>query len=244
MRTLGVICARAGSKAYNGKNIAPVNGKPLLAYSIEAARGSERLTRFVVSTDGDDIAEVAKEYGAHVVVRPEGLAQDNSRIELALIHALHYAQVTDAKYDAVLLLQNSSPLRTSHDIDFCISLLEGLWDKTDSVASVYVVKEEHPLKLYNLSDMGYLTPFVEKTEIYRRQDLPRIYRMNGVIYLVKADYLVEHKRVVANRVLPYVMSEYRSVDIHNAMDIPIAEAIMNEQTRLVEGRIGGHEEEF
>jgi CMP-N-acetylneuraminic acid synthetase len=172
---------------------------------------------------------VAIEYGADVpFLRPAELATDDCRIEGALRHALEWAEHQEqAKYDMVCLLQNSSPLRTGEDIDWCVRLLSGHLHDADSVASTYLAEHEHPLMAKKLNDDGYLVPFGEyDPALFRRQDQPPVYYMNGAVYVVNRDYLMEHGRVIGKRCLQYVMSHYRSIDVHYAEDIPIVETVM------------------
>ncbi len=163
-------------------------------------------------------------------MRPAEYATDEARIELALIHALWELGQNGESYDLVVLLQNSSPLRTSDDIDFCVNLLEG-HTEADSVASAYMVEHEHPLRLQKIGDRGMLQPFWKGTPIYRRQDLPPVYVMNGAVYVVRRDYLIEHERVIGDHVLPYIMPHYRSLDVHSEVDLYIAEVQMQQLQR-------------
>lgn len=154
------------------------------------------------------------------------MATDTCRIELALKHSLEFVEHQEqSRYDLVVLLQNSSPLRTSEDIDWCVNLMSGHLHDADSVASAYLVDHEH-LKLRRINDDGYYELAWGATDTYRRQDAPRAYKMNGVVYVVKRDYLMEHGRVIGERCLPYIMEKWRSADVHDEMDLVAAEALL------------------
>lgn len=163
-------------------------------------------------------------------MRPAEYATDECRIELALIHASHWVTRQADYHDLIVLLQNSSPLRTSDDIDFCVNLLEG-HPEADSVASAYMVEHAHPLRLQKIDCEGLFQPFWKGTEVYRRQDLPPVYVMNGAVYVVRRDYLIEHERVIGDRVLPYIMPYHRSLDVHSEVDLYTAEVQMQQLQR-------------
>jgi len=135
-------------------------------------------------------------------------------------------QQEDEQYDLVVLLQNSSPLRSSEDIDWCIKLMAGHMHDADSVASACLIDHEHPLKLKQLNAHGYFEPFWKYTDIYRRQDLPPVYVLNGAVYVVRRDYFVEHGSVVGNRCMPYIMEQHLSIDVHDEYDLVMVEALM------------------
>ena len=238
MRTLGVICARGNSRGLKDKNIVNMNGKPLVWHSIHAAKNSELLTRCVISTDSRKIATIARRCGGDVpFLRPDCIATDTSRIEEALIHALKFCEESERReYDMVCLLQNSSPLRSSDDIDWCISLLAGHMGDADSVASACLVGNHECLKLKEISETGYFQAFGANSKIYRRQDVPSIYTMNGAVYVVKRDYLLEHGKVIGDRCLPYIMDKHRSMDVHDEWDLVAIEAVAGKQNEPCDSR--------
>ena len=221
-----MICARSGSRKFPGKNLAEINGKPLIYYSLKAAAESSLLTRAVVSTNSEAVATVARSYNADVpFLRPQEYATEMARIELALIHALAYCEMEEERqYGAVVLLQNSSPLRVGSDIDNCIEVLGWTWDWADSSASVH--EFTHPHMLRQLSGK-LLTPLRGYEGIYRRQDVAPLYVMNGAVFVVKRDYLMAHGKVIAEKCTPYIMPHWRSMDIDAVDDMRIAEGLMD-----------------
>lgn len=222
-----MICARSGSKKFPGKNLAEINGKPLIWYSIKAAAESKLLDRFVVSTNSETIAAVARSYGLDVpFLRPQEYATDTAKIEFALGHALGFYEEEDGgKYDIVVLLQNTSPLRTADHIDGCVQSLRDNWAFVDSSATVHLLKHPHMLRTYTY---GHLLPLKDGwDEVYRRQDAPVVYMINGLVFAVKRDYLLEAGRVIARNCAPYVVPHYRSIDVDDIEDMAHAEALMD-----------------
>jgi len=218
MRMLGVIPARSGSKGIPGKNIKILAGKPLIAYSIESALKS-KLDRVVVSTDSREIAEISKEYGAEVVIRPKGLAQD-SVPTLPVIQDV--VKNIEDKYQAIMTLQPTSPFRTTKHINKAVDIFSN-----DAVADslVSVVKVPHnfnPEKLMSLNGK-YL---IGNSEVKRRQDMAPIYARNGAaIYITRTKNL--DKYIFGGKILPYFMSKFDSIDIDDMEDWEIVEKIHN-----------------
>ena len=213
-QVLGVICARGGSKGFPGKNLAEVHGKPLIWYSIQQAAGAETLSRCLISTDSPEIANVARKYAPHWVqfLRPSELATDDSPIDLALLHALSFEETKGAVYDYVVLLPNSAPLRTPWDIDASVRILDAN-PEADSVFSA--VEIEHP---YELMDEDGSQP-LQYQGIYRRQDCDPLYLGNGVVRAFRCDFLMRIGCIWGGKVLPYVMPQYRSVEIDSEEDL-------------------------
>lgn len=233
MRVLGVIPARGGSKGLPGKNILPLDGLPLICHTIQAASRS-RLARTIVSTDDPEIAAVARACGGDVpFLRPPELAQDETPTLPAILHALE--QVGSSDYDAVMILQPTSPLRSAGDIDAALTMLE-VDPAADSVISVVKVGDNHPARMKELRD-GVLVdpPFAEETEGKRRQDLPDYYLRNGAIYLTRTPVLLRDRSLKGRRCLGYLMPEERSVNIDGRLDLLLARAILAERN-VMEGR--------
>ncbi|NJL93831.1 MAG: acylneuraminate cytidylyltransferase family protein [Anaerolineae bacterium] len=222
MRVLGVIPARGGSKGVPRKNIAVVAGKPLLAYSILAAQHSRGLAEVIVSTDDAEIAEVARAWGAAVpFLRPAALATDSaSSVEVAL-HALAFMEKAQAQpYEALLLLQPTTPLRRAEDIDAALHLLAS--SGAEAVISVMEAGAAHPLYIYTLNE-ARLQPFLPDTgRVTRRQDFPPLYLRNGAIYAVRRSVLVEQRTFFPQDICPYLMPPERSVNIDRPLDLELA----------------------
>jgi len=224
---LAIIPARGGSKGVPRKNVRELNGKPLIGYTIEAAKKSNRISRVVVTTEDIEIATVSREYKAEVpYLRPDELSQDNSPTMECVLHMLNYLEKTEGYVsDYVLLLQCTSPLRNHSHIDEAIDKL--LNSDYDSIVSVCEA-EVNPYWA-NVFEGDKLKYFIEEgRKITRRQELPNVYRMNGAIYLIKTEVLKKQKTFEPEEVMGYIMDSYSSVDIDTEMDFKIAEAIIKE----------------
>ncbi len=226
---LAIITARGGSKGVPRKNIRPVCGKPLIAYSIEAALEiRNRLYRIVVSTDDAEIAEISRQYGAEVpFVRPSELAADKTPTLPVLQHAVRFVEEQDKIHlDWVLLLQPTSPLRRKEDILAALELAQ--LGGCDSVISV-VQSPIHPLFMKRIGN-GQLLPFsdvlVEKEGTRRQEAQPPAYIRNGAIYLTRRDVLIERNSIWGRFIRPYVMPPERSVNVDSEMDLKLAELML------------------
>lgn len=227
LTVLGLIPARGGSRGFPGKNIAPLGGLPVIAHSIRAAAAARRLTRTIVSTDDPVIAETCRRHGADVpFLRPAELARDDTPTLPVLLHAL---AALKEPYDAVMILQPTSPLRLPADIDAAVQLLERD-PAADSVISVVAVDDNHPARMKRIED-GVLVdpPFAEAFEGQRRQDLPPLYLRNGAIYLTRTPVLTGRHSIKGDRCLAYVMPRERSINIDQPLDIVFAEALIARQ---------------
>ena len=226
---LGIIAARGGSKGLPGKNILPLAGKPLIAYTIEAAATSTLLDRTIVSTDNRQIAEVARQWGAEVpFMRPAELAADDTLSFPVLLHGLDWLARHDGYVPShVMLLQPTSPLRTAEDIDAAIRVARERG--ADSVVSCTPVGHRHPYWMKKLTDDGRMVDFMPVERFpYRRQELPPAYALNGAIYLAKGRRLLEMGTWFSDRSYPYLMPEERSLDIDSPLDLRVAELLLAE----------------
>ena len=226
-KILAIIPARGGSKGIVGKNIKELNGKPLIAYTIEEAKKSEHINRIVVSTDNEEIANISKKYGAEVpFLRPLELAQDDTPTIECVIHMLNVLKENeDYIPDYVCLLQCTSPLRTFNDIDGTIEKL--LSTGLDSAASVCEA-EVNPYwtNIFNGERLEYFLK--DGKEITRRQDLPNVYRLNGAVYVAKCDVLKNEMTFETEYTTGYVMDKNSSIDIDDIIDFKFAELLMKE----------------
>lgn len=223
-RVLGVIPARGGSKGVPKKNIKLLGGKPLIQWSIEAATGSKIIDRVIVSTDCNEIASVSENLSCEVPFkRPGYLATDTANSIDVLIHAI---ESLESDYDWVVLLQPTSPFRSSHHIDEAFELM--LKNLKKSCVGV-VESNKSPEWMYWLSDdKKSLKKIIDKDSPTRRQDCKTSYVVNGAIYICKIDDLKKTMRVMNDDSLPYVMSEKDSLDIDSLIDLKMAEIILGE----------------
>jgi CMP-N,N'-diacetyllegionaminic acid synthase len=226
---LCVVPARGGSKGVPRKNIRALGGKPLIAHTIEAALGARRPTRLIVSTDDEEIATVARKFGAEVpFIRPPELASDSARAIPVLQHAVGALRETGNSYEAVMMLQPTTPFRDSDDIDGAIALLQSTG--ADSVISVVDVEGHHPARMKFLDgDRLVDPPFCEATENQPRQELTPMYLRNGAIYLVKTAVLLGGSLKGAD-CRGLVMPHARSVNIDTERDFRLAEWMLTERS--------------
>lgn len=232
MEILGFIPARSGSKGIPKKNIYLLNGKPLIAYTIEEALKS-KVNRLIVSTDSSEIAEVSKRYGAEVpFLRPTGLAQDLSVIEDSIMDALERLKRSEEyQPDMIVLLHPTTPMRTAKHIDESITLL--LEKQADAVVSVSEPME-HPGDMVYWDSQGKMH-FLLDTDFGKgqRQQYPKYFFLNGVVYVFTRENLLQNKSRFGKKTIPYVMRKIDSIDIDSMDDLLIAEAILMRRKAFV-----------
>lgn len=224
MQVLGIVPARGGSKGLAGKNLQALGGRPLLAYTADAARASRRLSRVVLSTDDEAIARAGSQLGLEVpFMRPVELARDETPMLPVLQHAVR-ALVPAFVADAVVVLQPTSPFRRAGHIDEAIDLLET--SGADSVVSVVEVPHRfNPVSVMTL-DEGRLKPFMAGEPILRRQDKPRVFARNGPAVLAVRVSVLDRGSLYGDDCRPLMMGEDESIDIDTAADLDYAEHIL------------------
>jgi len=198
----------------------------LICHTIFAALGSKLLDRVVVSTEDVEIAEISRQFGAQTpFMRPLALAADDTLAEPVIEHALRWLEDNEAYFpDYVMLLQPTSPLRTSEDIDNSIKI--AFDNNADGVVSLCELKH-HPYLVKRLGDEGQITDFVPMDRSYkRRQDLPAAYGLTGAVYMVKSEIMLNQKTFYTARTFPYIMPVERSVDIDTPWDLALAELML------------------
>lgn len=226
MPTLGIIPARGGSKGVPRKNVRTVADQPLIAYSIRTALASSLLTRFVTSTDDDEIADVALRFGSPVLRRPPELGTDDTPVAAVMLHALEHAERDAGEhFETVVLLQPTSPVRTGSDVDAVITLLQNDAE-ADCVISVCPMDDVHPARMYHLGDAGRLDPIWPEWESEQRQHLPLVYYRNGALYAVRRDVLIRHRAVIAGSKLAYVMPRAELANIDDERDLMAADVVV------------------
>ncbi|MBA3677867.1 MAG: acylneuraminate cytidylyltransferase family protein [Sphingosinicella sp.] len=220
MSTLALIPARGGSKGIPRKNVRMLAGQPLIAWSIQAALASARIDAVVVSTEDEEIAEVARNAGAEVpFMRPVELSADDTPGIEPTLHAIDMLPA----YDAVLLLQPTSPLRTTADIDGILALA----GETHAQAIVSVCEaEDHPAWMYRLGAGGNLHRLFPGENVDRRQDLPKVFSLNGAMYFGRTQWLRAQRSFLGEGTVGYPMSAEDSVDIDGPLDWSLAEILL------------------
>lgn len=217
-KVLALIPARGGSKRLPRKNVLDLAGKPLIAWTIEAAKKSKYIDRVVVSTDDEEIAAISKTFGADVpFMRPYSLASDTATSNDVILHAINEL---DEPYDLIIILQPTSPLRNHTHIDESLELL--LEKQGEGVVSVTPC-EHSPLWSNTLPEDGNMDGFFDKLFHKRSQDLPCYYRLNGAIYCFTIESLMANKGISYNdRVYSYLLPIEYSVDIDTKFDFEFA----------------------
>ena len=227
LRVLGLITARGGSKGIPRKNLANLGGKPLIAYTIAAAKKSRLLTRCIVSTEDTGIAAVARKLGADVpFMRPKSLATHASSSVAVAQHAVRWLKTNDGEtYDYVMILQPTSPLRTADDIDACIRLAAAT--DADSVMSMVGLPDFSLAKLKVIKN-GWIRSLLksEGKQSARRTTLPPVYKRNTAIYLTKTALLLKGD-LFGKKSRAHVMPRERSVDVNDAIDLALAECLLH-----------------
>jgi CMP-N-acetylneuraminic acid synthetase len=222
LQVVGIIPARGGSKGLPRKNVRLMCGKPMIAYTIEAALASGRLTRTIVTTEDREIRRVAGDYGAEVIDRPPELASDSATSLDVVRHAIDRLETGGRPPDVVVLLQPTSPLRNAADISAALEISLG------SRAPVISVTEavHSPCWSFVICD-GRLSPLLgEQYLSLRRQDLPRAYMPNGAVYVAESGYIKDGNGFLGPATIPYVMPGERSVDVDTEMDFLLCELLM------------------
>ena len=226
MRVLGVIPARGGSKGIARKNLAPLAGRPLLAYTADAVRASRRLTRTIVSTEDPEIAAAAQALSLEVpFLRPAALAADDTPMLPVVQQALAAMQSGGDAYEAVVLLQPTSPLRRAEHIDAALDLLASTG--ADSVVTVVEVPHQFsPVSILRIEE-GRLRPFQDGPTPTRRQDKPRFYARNGPAVIAVRAAVVAAGSLYGDDSRPLVMPMRDSHDIDSADDLELIELLLS-----------------
>jgi CMP-N-acetylneuraminic acid synthetase len=226
---LAIVPARGGSKGIARKNLRILGGLPLIVHTLQAALESRFITDLIVSTDDQEIANVAKMHNIDVpFLRPYDLASDEAAQLDVVLHALTTVErARQVQYDVVLLLQPTAPLRAAEDID---NALEQLFvTGASSVVSFYRVEQGHPYYMYSL-DGDRPKPLLDvPSHITRRQDFPAVYVRNGAIYAVRREVLVSQRSFYGQDMRAYVMPFDRSVNIDTEVDLALAEFLLQRQ---------------
>lgn len=231
MKILGITLARGGSKSVKLKNIRTIAEKPLIAYTIEESLKSQYLTDYIVSTDHEEIAKVAKEYAAEVpFIRPADISTDQASSVSALQHAVKFMEDREGfKYDIIVETMCTNPLKTVEDIDGSIEKM--LKTKADSVIAVHQLEDHHPARIKKIVNDKITDFVIKEPNEARRQDLqPKAYIRSGSIYCMKRDYLMEkNMRYGGDNSRPYILDEKKAVNIDSESDFLLADILINKE---------------
>lgn len=227
MKNIALIFARGGSKGLPGKNIKPLNGKPMIQYSIDAALSAPSIDKVFVSTDDDTIADVASKGGASVIPRPDELASDASPEWLSWRHAIEWIRDKGEQFDTFISLPATSPLRSVQDIEAAITNREDAG--ADVCIGVTPASRSPYFNMVKESSSGYLELVIAPEQnVERRQDCPEVYDVTTVVYVAKPDFIMENYGIFSGRVSYVEIPKERAVDIDDIYDFKLAELIMKE----------------
>lgn len=225
-KVLGLVLARGGSKGLPGKNVRDLCGKPLIAWTIEAACAARCLDALVVSTDDKAIASLAKQYGAEVpFIRPPELASDTASSIDVVEHAIEFLAAAGRTFDIVVLLEPTSPLREPSDIDGAVARL--VESGAGSIVSVCRAEATHPAFMYRLDTGAHLKPFLARQpDGLRRQELEPVYFLEGTIYASHVNVLKERRSFYHDDTIAYEVPKWKSIEIDDMEDFIMVEAIV------------------
>ncbi len=225
-KILAIIPARGGSKGIPRKNVKPLCGKPMINYTIEAAKECRYIDKVIVSTDDEEIADISMRAGAIVPFnRPEELATDDAKTIDVVLHAIEFYEQKAEHYDIIMVLQPTSPLRTSEDIKRAVEYFIRKGGK--SLVSVSEVTE-HPILMRQFGEKNKLVNLLDESSTVKRQDMKRYYRVNGAIYINSVNDLNENTSLNDNE-MGYVLPKDHSVDIDEPEDVVLAEYYLSQE---------------
>jgi len=228
MKNMAIIPARAGSKGLKDKNIKLLNGKPMLAYTIEAAKESGLFEEIMVSTDSEKYAEIAKQWGASVpFLRPVELSNDTASSWDVVKYVIEKYKELGREFDTVALLQPTSPLRNSADI---IKGYEIMKEKHANSVIAVCEAEHSPLWMNILPENHSMAGFIRPDAAnVTRQSIPTYYRINGALYIVKVEYLMNSNDIYSDKSYALIMDKENSIDIDDMFDFKIASLILRDR---------------
>ncbi len=226
-KVLAIIPARGGSKRLPGKNILPLQNKPLISWTIEAGLNCEYIDRVIVSSDDKNILKISENYGSEILLRPKQFSTDKASSVSVIKHVINEI---DEKFDFFVLLQPTSPLRTENHLNLAFKKLQKL--KADAIISVCKV-DHSPLWSNTLPKNESMINFLNKEAIgLRSQDLPVHYRLNGAIYICNTKKFIEQKTLYLEKnIYAFIMDRASSVDIDEKIDFKLAESIIRDRAK-------------
>lgn len=228
MSIVAFIFARGGSKGLPGKNVRPLDGKPLIAWSIEHARAVKRIARIIVSTDSNEIASVARQHGAEVpFLRPAELARDESPEWLAWRHAINHVRETTGKLpEAMVSIPTTAPLRAPVDIENCLD--EYAKGEVDVVITVSEARRNPYLNMVKANTDGTVGLVIPPSAtVVRRQDAPAVYDIATVCYVARPEFVLNQNAIFAGRVRAVNVPPERAIDIDTLLDFQMAECLLH-----------------
>lgn len=234
-KILAIIPARGGSKGLPGKNIKPLLGKPLIAWTIEQAKKSKYIDEIFVSTDSREIAEISEKFGVKVpYLRPDELSSDNASSIDVISYVISRFETTNSYFDFIILLEPTSPLRKEADIDMSIELLFKN-ESADGVISLGEIHMEHPVIIKKVNSSGRIEPYINNLKsISQRQQADKSYFPYGVIYLIRTEVFKREGSLYTHNVIPYYIERWQNYEVDDIYDFIAIEAIL---TKNLEERL-------
>ena len=232
---LAIIAARSGSKGLPGKNLRLLGGKPLVAWPVSAAVGCKSVTRVIVSTDSREIADAAQDAGAEVpFLRPSHLAEDNSSSMDVIVHAIEQLASNGDSYEHVMLLEPTSPLTESEDIDDAYNRLVENSDLADSIVGISKVEAQHPAYDVKKDRDDLISPYMHQnfSRLPRRQELEELYFLEGSLYISRVDSFIAKRSFYHDRTMGYLVPRWKAQEIDNLFDFYVVDTIMRHQSLL------------
>ncbi len=227
-KLVALVPARGGSKGVKRKNVRNVGGKPLIAWTIEAAKKSIEVDKIIVTTDDNEISDISIRFGAEVILRPKELAGDRTQMIEVVQHALDKLESIGECYEYLLLLQPTAPSRIAKDIDEAYRFIKQY--QADSLISVNVDIDKHPARCYRIID-NRLSRYEPEPHGNLRQDLPNVYHRNGAIYIIRIDYINTYGELWSDKPLAYIMPKERSINIDDEFDLLMADLLLTHQQK-------------
>ena len=223
---LGIIPARGGSKGVKRKNLAKLGGKPLIDYTIHAAKKSELLSEFIVSSDDQEIISHCKSLGVSApFTRPAELSTDYAPTLDVILHAVSYFESHGKEFHAVMVLQPTTPFRTSEVIDQALEIFFN--SGSNSIVSIVDVGPNHPHRMYTLDEKKHMSPIISSDDpMLARQKLPKFYIRSGDIYLISVEELKRTRTLIGEAPLGLILDADKTVNIDTEMDLALAETVL------------------
>jgi len=247
-KVLAIVPARGGSKGLPGKNLRILDGRPLVAWPVSAALGAVSVNRVIVSTDDVAIAEAARAAGADVpFLRPAHLAHDTASSMDVILHALDTLESLGQEYEYVVLLEPTSPLTESNDVEAALSRLRAAGDAADAIVGICRVEATHPEYDVRRDLKGLISPYAvpDFKSLRRRQDIEELYFLEGSLYISRVDAFRRHKTFYHERTLGYEVPRWKSLEVDDIFDFIMVEAVVRQREeirRLEESRHAAHME--
>lgn len=232
-KILAIIPARSGSKGLKNKNVKLLNGKPLVSWPIMAAQKSKYIDKIVVSTNSSNIAKISLKYGANIpFLRPKHLSTDKAKSFDVIKNMLNFFQKKNELYDYIILLEPTSPLTTSDDIDKALRLLIQNSVKADSIVGIGQVASSHPNFCVFLNSKNFINPMQDKKYlIKRRQDISKLYFYDGSLYASSTEILLKEKSFYHKRTMGFVFPKYKNYEIDDIYDFLCVQALIKQNLR-------------